>query len=45
MTNKAMCNKGTIARKIEFNTTCKPENECKTNINRISSLSYNVLKH
>lgn len=25
-TNKAICNKGTIARRIEFNTTCKPEN-------------------
>lgn len=23
MTKRAMCNKGTMARKIEFNTTCK----------------------
>lgn len=26
ITKSAMCNKGTMARRIEFNTTCKPEN-------------------
>lgn len=24
-TRRAICNKGTMARRIEFNTTCKPE--------------------
>ena len=24
-TNKAMCNKGIMAHKIAFNTTCKPK--------------------
>jgi len=27
ITKSAMCNKGTMARKIEFNTTCKPESK------------------
>lgn len=26
ITKSAICNNGTIARKIEFNTTCKPVN-------------------
>lgn len=34
ITNSAICNKGTIARRIEFKTTCKPVNKIITiNVN------------
>jgi len=35
ITKSAMCNKGTMARKIEFNTTCKPVNKQLIRINII----------
>lgn len=35
ITKSAMCNKGTMARKIEFNTTCKPVNKQLIGINII----------
>lgn len=35
ITKSAMCNKGTMARNIEFNTTCKPVNKQIKRINNI----------
>lgn len=31
-TKRAICNRGTMARRMEFNTTCKPETSCGISI-------------
>lgn len=46
ITKSAMCNKGTMARKIEFNTTCKPVNKQIKRINNILIFySLSILMH
>lgn len=45
ITKSAMCNKGTMARNMEFNTTCKPVNKQFIRINIILTYYKVPIKH